>query len=178
MKLGKAAVGTWRVICCSPLAFQVHVRQRLNDYLGSLLMATLSNKLAWKIPRMEEPGRYSPWGCQESDMTERLPISLPGRSHRWRSPAGTVRGVAKSRTWLSDFTFTFPGLSGNCVPFLSVFSCNNNQVKRPKCEMIVFSRIYLEHQGESSYSEWWKRLTVNRPCNWENLVQIVSVLYT
>ena len=26
--------------------------------------------LAWKIPWTEEPGGYSPWGCEESDMTE------------------------------------------------------------------------------------------------------------
>ena len=32
-------------------------------------MATHSSILAWKIPWMEEPGRYSPWGCKESDMT-------------------------------------------------------------------------------------------------------------
>ena len=36
-------------------------------------MATHSSILAWKIPWMEEPGRlYSPWGHEESDMTERL----------------------------------------------------------------------------------------------------------
>ena len=41
-------------------------------------MATHSSILAWRIPRMEEPGRlqsmgsHSPWGCKESDMTERL----------------------------------------------------------------------------------------------------------
>ena len=40
-------------------------------------MAPHSSTLAWKIPWTEEPGR----------------------------PA--VHGVAKSRTWLSDFTFTF-----------------------------------------------------------------------
>ena len=35
-------------------------------------MATHSSNLAWKIPWMEEPGRYSPWGRKELDMTERL----------------------------------------------------------------------------------------------------------
>ena len=40
-------------------------------------MATHSSILAWRIPWMEKPGR------------------LP------------VHGVAKSRTWVSDFTFTF-----------------------------------------------------------------------
>ena len=35
-------------------------------------IATHSSILAWKIPWTEEPGRYSPWGHKESDMTEQL----------------------------------------------------------------------------------------------------------
>ena len=35
-------------------------------------MATHSSILAWRIPRTEEPGRYSPWGHKESDTTEWL----------------------------------------------------------------------------------------------------------
>ena len=36
------------------------------------------------------------------------PVLLPGKSHGWRSLVGyTVHGIAKSQTWLSDFTFTF-----------------------------------------------------------------------
>ena len=35
-------------------------------------MATHSSTLAWKIPWMEEPGGFSPWGREESDTTERL----------------------------------------------------------------------------------------------------------
>ena len=36
------------------------------------------------------------------------PVLLPRESHGWRSLVGyTVHGVTKSRTWLSDFTFTF-----------------------------------------------------------------------
>ena len=35
-------------------------------------MATHSSTLAWKIPWTEEPGRLSPWGREELDMTERL----------------------------------------------------------------------------------------------------------
>ena len=35
------------------------------------------------------------------------PVLLPGKSHRWRSLVGYVHRVAKSRTRLSDFTFTF-----------------------------------------------------------------------
>ena len=35
---------------------------------------THSSILAWKIPWTEEPGRYSPWGHKESDMTEQLTL--------------------------------------------------------------------------------------------------------
>ena len=35
-------------------------------------MATHSSILDWKIPWMKEPGGYSPQGCKDSDMTERL----------------------------------------------------------------------------------------------------------
>ena len=35
-------------------------------------MAIHSRTIAWKIPWTEEPGRLQPWGCKESDTTERL----------------------------------------------------------------------------------------------------------
>ena len=35
-------------------------------------MAPHSSTLAWKIPWTEELGGLSPWGCYESDTTERL----------------------------------------------------------------------------------------------------------
>ena len=35
-------------------------------------MSTHSSVLAWRTPWTEEPGGYSPWGCQESDTVEQL----------------------------------------------------------------------------------------------------------
>ena len=35
------------------------------------------------------------------------PVLLPGKSHGWRSLVGCSPWVAKSRIWLSNFTFTF-----------------------------------------------------------------------
>ena len=35
-------------------------------------MAIHSSILAWEIPWTEELGGYSPWGCEELDMTEQL----------------------------------------------------------------------------------------------------------
>ena len=73
----------------------------------------------------------SPWGCEESDTTERLPFPFHFHFHAlkkemathssvlaWRIPGLisfrmdcldllAVQGVAKSRTRLSDFPFTF-----------------------------------------------------------------------
>ena len=37
-------------------------------------MSPHSSTLAWKIPGMEEPVGYRPWGREESDTTERLPF--------------------------------------------------------------------------------------------------------
>ena len=39
-------------------------------------MATHFSIPAWRIPWTEEPGGYSPWGCKESDTTERLTLLL------------------------------------------------------------------------------------------------------
>ena len=36
------------------------------------------------------------------------PVFLPGKFHGQRSLQATGHGVTKSRTWLSDFTFSFP----------------------------------------------------------------------
>ena len=53
-------------------------------------MALHSSTLAWKIPWTEEPGGYP---LQYSDLENAMDC--------------IVHGVAKSRTRLSDFTFTF-----------------------------------------------------------------------
>ena len=42
---------------------------RLEDTLEEE-MATHTSILAWRIPWIEEPGGYSPWGHKVSDMTE------------------------------------------------------------------------------------------------------------
>ena len=61
-------------------------------------MATHSSALAWKIPWTEEPGGLQSWAA--------------------------VRGVAKSRTRLSDFTLTshFPALEKGMATHSSVLA--------------------------------------------------------
>ena len=49
-------------------------------------MATLSSILAWRIPRTEKPGGYSPWDHKQSDMTELLTFSLSFISLQVRCP--------------------------------------------------------------------------------------------
>ena len=67
-------------------------------------MATHSSTLAWKILRTEEPGRYSPWGCEESDMTEQLHFtsSLYRLSHQGR-PISSHEEMSK---WGFEFSST------------------------------------------------------------------------
>ena len=53
----------------------------------------------------------SKFGKLSSDHRRRqwhpTPVLLPGKSQGQRSMVAAVHGVARSRTWLSDFTFTF-----------------------------------------------------------------------
>ena len=59
------------MVKCLPATWETWVPLGREDPLEKD-MATHSSTLAWKIPRMEKPGRYSPWGHKESDTTERL----------------------------------------------------------------------------------------------------------
>ena len=81
-------------------------------------MATHPSTLAWKIPRMEEPGGlYSPWGRKELDTTERLHFHFslshivkgngnPLQCSCLENPRdggawwAAIYGVAQSWTWL------------------------------------------------------------------------------
>ena len=49
-------------------------RREFNPWVGMIpwrrVRAAHSSILVWRIPWTEEPGVYSPWGCQESDTTE------------------------------------------------------------------------------------------------------------
>ena len=60
---------------------------------------------------LDAPGKH----LEDHQLTEVLwrrqwqptPVLLPGKSHGRRSLVGFSYGVAKSQTWLSDFSFTF-----------------------------------------------------------------------
>ena len=71
-------------------------------------MATQSSVLAWRTPWTEEPVGYSPWGCKDLDMTERLTqllynvvLGFPGGSVAKNLPAnagdsGSIPGSGRS----------------------------------------------------------------------------------
>ena len=42
--------------------------------------ATHCSIMVWRIPRTEDLAGYSPWGNKESDMTERLSLSLENKT--------------------------------------------------------------------------------------------------
>ena len=88
-------------------------------------MAPHSSTLAWKIPWTEEPGGPQSMGSQRvrhNWATNTFTFPLSGRFYGTGTPLqysclenpmdggawwAAVHGVAKSRTWLSDFTFSF-----------------------------------------------------------------------
>ena len=62
--------------------------------------------LAWKIPWMEEPGGYSPWGRKELHMTERLTHSQPvckfqSISAHYKTPSTKLRQRVPSSAFQS-----------------------------------------------------------------------------
>ena len=57
----------------------------------------------WRQKHLFETWSFHFWRRQ----WQPTPVLLPGKSHGQRNLVGCSRGVAKSRTWLSDFTFTF-----------------------------------------------------------------------
>ena len=60
-----------RVKCLPTMQVDLGLIQGQEDHLEKE-METHSSTFAWKIPWMEEPAGYSPWGHKESDMSERL----------------------------------------------------------------------------------------------------------
>ena len=71
-------------------------------------LASLVAQRLKRLPPMRETGSIpgsgrSPWRRK----WQPAPVFLPGESHEQRSLVATVHGVSKSRTRLSDFTFTF-----------------------------------------------------------------------
>ena len=49
-------------------------------------MATYSSILAWRILMNRGGWQASPWSCEESDMTERLSLSLHFQKHNMKFP--------------------------------------------------------------------------------------------
>ena len=61
-----------QVIKSLPAVHEIRVQSLGQEDTLEKEMATHSSTLAWKIPWMEEPGSYSPWGRKQSDMTDQF----------------------------------------------------------------------------------------------------------
>ena len=67
-------------------------------------MTTHSSVLAWRIPWREKPsGLYSPWGCEESDTTERLSLLLQKTFQVLKSSRHWLMILMSSACFLPDF---------------------------------------------------------------------------
>ena len=115
-------------------------------------MAPHSSTLAWKIPWTEEPGGCSPWGCEESDTTERLhfhfSLSCTGRGNGsplqcscLENPRDSgawwpaVYGVAQSRTRLKQ-------LSSSSSSMLNFASQMITQFLMKELELFILEPIF------------------------------------
>ena len=60
-----------QMVKCLPTMWETQVRSLGWEDPLEKEMATHSSTLVWKIPWTESVAGYSPWGCKESDMSER-----------------------------------------------------------------------------------------------------------
>ena len=58
-----------------PVMQEIQVRSLSQEDPPEKEMATHSSILAWRIPWQRSLEGYSPWGSEESEMTERLALS-------------------------------------------------------------------------------------------------------
>ena len=77
------------------------IRSRDRDDSLDKEMSTDFTIIAWEIPWTEDPGGLSPWGCKESDMTERLKLPLHfhtiSRESETRYYFGTISALTDAR---------------------------------------------------------------------------------
>ena len=71
-----------------PTIWETRVQSLCQEDLLEKETATHSSILAWKIPWMEEPGGYSPWGLKELDVTS---LSLSWWNYLWKDGLGLDR---------------------------------------------------------------------------------------
>ena len=93
-------------------------------------MTTHSMILAWRIPWTEEPGRAesSPWGCKESDTTERLSLYFT---------LALKQCVVKSENYVAIQTYTENSI--DCSSLRNVVSIHNSYSYQNTCYAIIIT---------------------------------------
>ena len=92
-----------KTVYCHP-AYLTYIQSTSWEMLG-----WMKHKLESRLPgetSIASDMQITPPLCQRRRWHP-TPVLLPGKSHGWRSLVGCIHGVAKSRTRLSDFPFTF-----------------------------------------------------------------------
>ena len=105
-------------------------------------MATHSGILAWRIPWREKPAGYSPQGCKETDMTERLQNDQEDLSEE----------VTWAETWMERWDDLVPVGQRN-------FQAETRQCKSPEMGACLLSleiarrpvRLELHEQGKNGW---------------------------
>ena len=116
-------------------------------------MATYSRNLAWKIPWMEEPGRYSPWGCkswtQLSNFTLVMKLKVKESESEGHSVVSdSLRPHGLYSPWNS------PGQNtgvGKLSLLQGIFATQGSNPGLMHCRQILYQ---LSHEGSPRTLEW------------------------
>ena len=119
LNAGKENTHYQRLILLEYSRLQMHTLTYEHMYLGTFIFFSIL-KCKLPFPSNVRNGRRSAelgWSKEilfrpfyiktQRRQWQPTPVLLPGKSHGWRSLWATVHGVAKSRTQLSNFTFTY-----------------------------------------------------------------------
>ena len=105
LSMGFSRQEYWSELPCSPPGSLLELGiEPVSLMSAALTGAFFTTSTTWEAPLFGLM-LFSIW--EQRRQWHPTPVLLPGKPHRWRSLVGYVHGVAKSRTRLSDFTFTF-----------------------------------------------------------------------
>ena len=112
-------------------------------------MATHSSTLTWKIPWVEEPGSYSPWGREESDTTEWLhfhfSLSCIGEGNGNPLQCSCLENPRDGRAWWAAIS----GVSQSQTQ-LKPLSSSSKQLRRDDVASGEEAGLELERPGVES----------------------------
>ena len=118
-------------------------------------MATHSSVLAWRIPRMEEPGGLPSMGWHRvehdwSDLAAAAPIRQWARRMAWVLPTSTSDFLKEKLDW----TAFFSSVQRDRVTSDSYTSMNSLKWRNPQNQPLLFMLFYQPQQSQNTLGHW------------------------